>query len=129
MKKQTENVVLLGASDRKERASHKAFHLLREYGNIPIPINSKPLRFLNCRSYLSLKDFMEHNKTMEVHTLGLYVNEKISSSLTNEIIELNPKRIIFNPGSENKKLFEMALKKGIYCEEACILILLKSGQF
>jgi len=44
-------------------------------------------------------------------------------------LSLNPERIIFNPGAENNSLFIKASQKGIYCLEACTLVMLASGMF
>ncbi|NOR88577.1 MAG: CoA-binding protein, partial [Bacteroidales bacterium] len=45
------------------------------------------------------------------------------------IINLQPERIIFNPGTENSEFMQMAQKKGIEVEEACTLVLLSTNQF
>jgi predicted CoA-binding protein len=64
-----------------------------------------------------------------IDTLTLYVNEGISSSLKKEIIDLKPKRVIFNPGSENIELMKSLVEAGILTEEACTLVLVRTGQF
>jgi len=45
------------------------------------------------------------------------------------IIGLQPKRIIFNPGTENDEFERYARKKGIEVEEACTLVLLSIGSY
>jgi hypothetical protein len=45
------------------------------------------------------------------------------------ILSLHPKRIIFNPGTENDELVEMATEKGIQAIEACTLVMLNTGQY
>jgi hypothetical protein len=45
------------------------------------------------------------------------------------ILSLNPKRIIFNPGTENYELEKMAEEKGIEPVEACTLVMLSIGQY
>jgi histidyl-tRNA synthetase len=52
-----------------------------------------------------------------------------SKNITNEIIKLKPRRVIFNPGSENKKLMDELTKQKIEVEEACTLVLLNTHQF
>jgi hypothetical protein len=44
-------------------------------------------------------------------------------------MDLHPKRIIFNPGTENDELAKMAKDKGIQPVEACTLVLLSTGQY
>jgi len=45
------------------------------------------------------------------------------------ILSLKPKRIIFNPGTENAALSELAKANDIVALEACTLVLLGSGQY
>jgi hypothetical protein len=47
----------------------------------------------------------------------------------NAIIDLKPRRIIFNPGTENPILNSLATEKGIETIEACTLVMLKTGQY
>jgi hypothetical protein len=47
----------------------------------------------------------------------------------NYIISLRPKRIIFNPGTENDELFDLAVQNNIKPVEACTLVLLSTGQY
>ena len=44
------------------------------------------------------------------------------------ILDLKPKRILFNPGTENPELERLAQQRGIQTEEACTLVLLSIGQ-
>lgn len=45
------------------------------------------------------------------------------------LIALAPRRVIFNPGSEDETLAEQLREQGIACENACTLVLLRSRQF
>jgi predicted CoA-binding protein len=62
-------------------------------------------------------------------TITLYINPKLQEQYNQKIIDLNPKRIIFNPGTENEKLVRMAQKKGIQTLNACTLVLLRTNQY
>jgi len=42
---------------------------------------------------------------------------------------LSPKRIIFNPGTENQELKKLAEAQGIECLEACTLVMLSVGVY
>jgi hypothetical protein len=65
----------------------------------------------------------------DVDTITLYVGAANQSDLYDYIIKTNPKRIIFNPGSENPELEELAQEKGIATEEACTLVLLSTNSY
>ncbi len=59
----------------------------------------------------------------------MYVGAKISSGRKDAILQLNPERVIFNPGTENPEL-EMALESnGIKIIHACTLVMLRTEQF
>ncbi len=119
-----EKVAILGASSRANRFSNKAFHLLKEYGHEPIPVGLSLQSLEGTPAFASL-DLIPST----VDTLTMYVGPAISAKLKNDILKLNPKRVIFNPGSENPEL-EMALEEaGIRVIEACTLVLLQTGQF
>jgi len=64
-----------------------------------------------------------------IDTVTLYLNPRHQEEYYNYIMELNPKRIIFNPGAENDELASMAAKKGIQPVEACTLVMLATNQY
>lgn len=65
----------------------------------------------------------------DVDTITMYVGATNQPDLYDYILKTNPKRIIFNPGSENPELEELALEKGIATEEACTLVLLSTNAY
>lgn len=65
----------------------------------------------------------------DIDTITLYVGTRNQPPLYDYILDTNPKRIIFNPGTENTELRKMANEKGIETEYACTLVLLSKGQY
>ena len=65
----------------------------------------------------------------DIDTITLYVGPQHQPPLYDYIISTHPKRIIFNPGTENSELKRMAKDAGIDTEYACTLVLLSTGQF
>lgn len=65
----------------------------------------------------------------DIDTITLYVGPHNQKGLYNYILDTHPKRIIFNPGTENSELRRMASEKGIETEYACTLVLLSIGQY
>jgi uncharacterized protein len=61
-----------------------------------------------------------------IDTVTLYLNPSHQQEYYNYILSLHPRRIIFNPGTENEELVELAQKKGIFTQEACTLVLLST---
>lgn len=65
----------------------------------------------------------------DVDTVTLYVGTHNQPPLYNYILDTHPKRIVFNPGTENPELEKLAAEKGIETIEACTLVLLSTGQY
>jgi predicted CoA-binding protein len=65
----------------------------------------------------------------DVDTITLYVGPQNQPPLYDYILNTKPKRIIFNPGTENNELRRMAIEKGIQTEYACTLVMLSTGQY
>lgn len=64
-----------------------------------------------------------------VDTVTMYLNPERQRQYYDYILGLHPKRIIFNPGTENPELVQLAQEKGIATEYACTLVLLNTGQY
>jgi predicted CoA-binding protein len=65
----------------------------------------------------------------DIDTITLYVGPQNQKGLYDYILNTHPRRIIFNPGTENSELKRMADEKGIETEYACTLVLLSTGQY
>jgi len=65
----------------------------------------------------------------DVDTVTLYINPDLQKQYVDDILLLHPKRLIFNPGTENEELYQMAKANGIEPLEACTLVLLGTGQY
>ncbi|MCB1229574.1 MAG: CoA-binding protein [Verrucomicrobiae bacterium] len=120
----SERVAILGASDHPDRYAHKAFRMLREHGHSPIPVNPKLDQIEGVPVVAELREIEG-----SVDTLTLYVNPGISEPMAEEIVELKPGRVIFNPGTESATLAARLRAAGISYLEACTLVLLSTGQF
>jgi predicted CoA-binding protein len=65
----------------------------------------------------------------DIDTITLYVGPQHQEELYDYILATHPRRIIFNPGTENSELRRLANEKGIETEYACTLVLLSIGQY
>ncbi len=119
-----ERVVILGASDKPDRYSYKAMKRLLEAGHEIVLVN---------RGYTEIEGHPVQADisavTGEVDTLTIYVRPEVSSLLIEPIIKLKPKRVIFNPSTDNARL-QLALDGAeIEWQSACTLVLLRTGQY
>jgi len=119
-----ETVVILGASINPNRFSHKAQVALAENGYIPVPVNPKYDQIDGVQCYPNLASFPG-----SIDTITIYVKSSILRAMTEEIIQVHPKRVIFNPGAECKDVSTRLKSAGIEVQNACTLVLLKTSQF
>jgi len=65
----------------------------------------------------------------DIDTITLYLNAKRQEAYYDYIIDLQPKRVIFNPGTENPELYKLLREHGIKFENACTLVMLSTNQY
>ncbi len=117
--------VVIGASPEASRYSNLASNMLHSAGFEFVPVGIKKGEILG-KSILNLRDKPVVENT---HTVTIYLNPRIQKEWYDYILSLNPHRLIFNPGTENPELGELAEKNGIEVEYACSLVLIQTGQF
>lgn len=115
--------LVIGASENPERYSNKAINSLRSHGYEVVAIGRRKGMVADI-TYDKEKVFFEN-----IDTVTLYINPLRQVEYYDYIIALHPKRIIFNPGTENSELATLAADKGIQPVTACTLVLLSTGQF
>jgi predicted CoA-binding protein len=121
----TEKIVaVLGASKKPERYSNTAVRRLKESGYAVIPVNPKYDEVEGIKALPDLALIKEH-----VHTLTIYLSPEKSRGLIEDIVRLNPERVILNPGAESGEIKNLLKEKGLSFLEACTLVLLATGQF
>ena len=117
--------VIIGASTNPDRASWQAAQLLQQKGFDFVPVGIKEGE-VGGRAIL-FKDQLA--SVQDVHTVTMYVRPDAQPEWYEAILALHPKRIIFNPGTENPEFAALATEKGIEATEACSLVLLTTGQY
>ncbi|OGX85158.1 CoA-binding protein [Hymenobacter lapidarius] len=115
--------LVLGASDNPARYSFRAVHMLKNHGHevLPVGIRKGQVAGLNIHT--------DRPQAPDVDTVTLYVGPQNQPGWYYYILDLKPRRILFNPGTENPELERMAHERGILTEEACTLVLLSIGQY
>lgn len=124
MSKSSQTVVVLGASNQPERYSFLALQMLTENGHRVIPVHPSLTEILGIPVRSSLGKITE-----PIDTLTLYLGPERLEKLIPEILELHPRRVIFNPGTESPALQAALTAAAIPWIEACTLVLLRTGQF
>lgn len=117
--------VVVGASTNPSRYAYMAANMLKEYGHEVVPVGIKKGEVAG-ESILQLK---ENPTIKDVDTVTLYVGPQNQEAWYHFILGLQPKRIIFNPGTENSTFEKKASEAGIEVVEGCTLVMLRSRQF
>ena len=115
--------LVLGASLKKERYANKAIIKLREN---KIPVVAIGLRVGQVSDVTITK---EKSLFENIDTVTLYLNSKRQEEYYQYIIDLKPRRVIFNPGTENIILMNLLKENNIISEVACTLVLLATKQY
>jgi len=115
--------LVFGASTKPDRYAFKAITRLRQSGYPVIAIAKRPGKVADV-------DFMIGEPELDgVHTITLYVSPKYISPHIDYLISLKPKRIIFNPGTENPNFAQKVQTAGILTIDACTLVMLSIGVY
>tara|TARA_B110000858_G_scaffold163400_1_gene188937 strand:+ start:2937 stop:3317 length:381 start_codon:yes stop_codon:yes gene_type:complete len=116
--------LIIGASSNEERYSYKAFYKLKESNHRVYALGFREGMLSDTQIYTY------HQATWtDVDTVTLYLGAARQEPYFEYLVKLNPRRVIFNPGTENEE-FENRLKEaGIQTEQACTLVLLATNQY
>ena len=115
--------LVIGASTNPSRYSHFAIHLLRKYGHDVVALAKKEGQVADV---LIQTNFPEN---YGIHTVTMYVGSQRQEEYYQPILDLKPRRVIFNPGAENSEFAKMLEENRIEAIEACTLLLLNTGQY
>ena len=117
--------VIIGATPDRSRYAYLAAQMLSQYEHEFVPVSIKTGEVFG-REILDLRK----KPTIEnVDTITMYVGTRNQAEWIDYILSLKPKRIIFNPGTENDEFGRRAEERGIEALEACTLVMLRSGQY
>jgi predicted CoA-binding protein len=114
---------VFGASIKPDRYSNRAINMLREYGHPVEAIGLRAGRVADVDIQTGQPDLQD------VHTVTMYLGPQNQPPHYDYILGMNPRRVIFNPGTENPEFAEKLRAQGIDVVESCTLIMLGSGAF
>lgn len=121
--KRAKKTLVLGASDNPSRYSFIAVNRLRTYDHPVVAIGKK-------KGKVNDVDIItEHPEMNDIDTITLYLNPTNQKPYYDYILSLKPRRVIFNPGTENDELEKKLVQKGVITQEACTLVMLSTGQY
>ncbi|WP_444994825.1 CoA-binding protein [Aliikangiella sp. IMCC44359] len=116
--------LILGASSKEERFSNRAQKKLINHKHPVILVSKKETNIEGIPCY---SDITEVSETID--TVTLYINPSLVVAELNKIIQLAPKRVIFNPGTESEEAILKLEQAGIKTVEDCTLIMLNNRTY
>lgn len=123
MEKNSKPTLVLGASTNPTRYSFLATNRLLAAGYAVFPVGIKKGEIAGI-DIINTKEIQEN-----IHTITLYLGPSHQEEWKNYILETRPKRVIFNPGTENPAFEKLLISEGIDAVEECTLVLLSTGQY
>jgi predicted CoA-binding protein len=115
--------LVLGATTKPERYAFKAISDLVASKHSVLAIGQ------NAGEVAGVKIHTKALPIKNIDTVTLYLNPVRQREYYNYIIEAHPKRVIFNPGTENPEFYQLLQLNDIEVEVACTLVLLATNQY
>jgi predicted CoA-binding protein len=115
--------LVLGATTKPEKAAYKAIEMLTSKGHSVLALGQ------NMGEVAGIKIKTKAIPIKNIDTVSLYINATRQREYYNYIIEAKPKRVIFNPGTENPEFYQLLELNNIKTEVACTLVLLTLNKY
>ena len=121
----SKKTAVLGATPNPSRYAFMATNRLKSYNHEVIPIGIKKGEIAGEQ----ILDLRQKPEVFDIDTVTMYIGPRNQTEWEDYILSMNPKRIIFNPGSENPSLAKKAQERGIEVEYGCTLVMLSANQY
>ncbi|SMC82575.1 CoA-binding protein [Pedobacter nyackensis] len=115
--------LIIGATPNSGRYSYRAAYMLIAKGHNIVNIGIKRGEVAGVEIE---KPGVIHN---DIDTITLYIGPHLQDQYYDYILQTKPKRVVFNPGTENVELENLLKTNGIEAIEACTLVMLSTGQY
>ena len=120
---ESKKILVIGASTNRNRYSYKATERLKAHGHNVVLLGNRHGEIFGEKIETEKRTFKD------IDTVTLYIGAKIQPDYYDYIVSLKPKRVIFNPGTENPEFEKLLQKNNIEAIEACTLVMLSIGNF
>ena len=115
--------LVLGASENEERYANKAVRMLVEHHHEVVAVGR------GAGTIGTIPIVTGQPAVPDIDTVTLYIGPRFQADISDYVLSLKPRRVIFNPGTENPGFQQLLESKGIAVVEACTLVLLSTGQY
>jgi predicted CoA-binding protein len=119
------NTLIVGATPNPSRYAFIAAEMLNDYKHDIVLIGIKKGQILG----KPILDIRTRPLLTNIDTITMYISPHHQPEWYDYLLSLKPKRIIFNPGTENREFEKKAERQGIEVVEGCTLVMLRTNQF
>jgi predicted CoA-binding protein len=119
----SKKTLVIEASLKPERYSNMAINKLVNYKHEVVALGLREGEVAGIKIDTNILQYKD------LDTISLYLNPKRQKEFYYYIISLAPKRVIFNPETENLEFYKLLKKFDIEYKEACTLVLLSTNRF
>ncbi len=123
MNQLTGKTLIIGATTNPGRYAYAAAHRLTQRGHKIVQIG------LRGGEVAGVPIGTQKEKYSDIDTVTLYVGPRHQPDYYDYVISLRPRRVIFNPGTENRDFENRLSAEGIEPVKACTLVMLATGQY
>ncbi len=114
--------LIIGASENPARYANMAIRSLRNNDHEVLALAKR-------KGQVEDVEFITEFPDEEIDTVSLYVGPQRQPEYYSKVVDLKPRRVIFNPGTENPEFYQLLHKNGIEPVEACTLVMLSIGNY
>ena len=115
--------LIIGAYVNPNRHSYKVVLKLLELDIKVVPMG------INQGNIAGLSIVRPFEELKNIHTVSIYITPVVQKKYYRYILNLQPKRVLFNPGTENSIFSQILENHNIYWENSCTLVLLSTNQY
>lgn len=115
--------LIIGATTNPARYAYTAAHRLTQKGHEIVQIGLKPGQVAGASIDTFRLDYQS------IDTVTLYIGPRHQPEYYDYVVALHPKRVVFNPGTENPEFERILKENNIEPIEACTLVMLATGQY
>jgi predicted CoA-binding protein len=125
MSLRNKKTVIVGSTTNPGRYAYMAAGRLDAMGYEIVPLGIRKGQVFG----KDILDIRTRPSVDDVDTITMYIGPQRQPEWIDYLLSLKPKRIIFNPGTENDEFVRRAEASGVETVEGCTLVMLRSGQY
>jgi predicted CoA-binding protein len=114
--------LIIGASENPGRYSNMAIRSLRSHHHEVVALAKR-------EGQVADVSIETEFPTAGIDTVTMYVGPQRQPEYYEKVLQLKPRRVIFNPGTENPEFYTLLEKNNIEPVEACTLVMLSVGNY